>query len=109
MDKKEIIIIGKASDSDIQAWKARHRKVYEVIIEDDGEHFAGYFKRPNMDVFSAVNKLSKTDEVKAAGILFDSCLLGGANEIKEDSILKMSAISQLKNMMAVKSAELKNL
>ena len=109
MKEKEILIKGQASDSEIQAWKARHRKVYEVIIEDDGEKFAAYFKRPDMDVFSAVNKLSKTDEVKAAGILFDACLLGCAQEVKEDSILKMSAIAQLKNIMAVKSAELKNL
>lgn len=109
MEKQEVKINGKASESEIQMWKAKYRKVYEVIIEDDGEKFAGYFKRPDMDVFSSVNKISKTDEVRAAGILFDNCWLGGDNIIRDDSVLRMSATAQLKNIMAVKSAELKNL
>lgn len=109
MKKNEIQIKGIESEDNINMWKAKYRKVYMVTIEDDGEKFAAYFKRPDMEVMSAVNKTSKNDEVKAAVFLFDNCWLGGDPIVKEDSVLRMSATAQLKNIMAVKSAELKNL
>jgi hypothetical protein len=109
MEATENKVKGIESDDNIKMWKAKYRKVYEVIIEDDDEKFASYFKRPDMNIMSAVNKTSKNDEVKAAEILFDNCWLGGDPIVKEDAILRMSATAQLKNIMAVKSAELKNL
>lgn len=109
MEKKEIQVKGIESEDNIKVWKAKHRKVYEVIIDDDGEKFAAYFKRPDMPTMSAVNKISKNDEVKAAEVLFDNCWLGGDPMVKEDAILRMAATARLKDIMAVKSAELKNL
>lgn len=106
MDKKEA---GLITEETIQMWRAKYRKISEVIIEDGDDKFVCYFRRPDMDTMSAVTKLSKTDEVKAANILFDNCWLGGDQMIKEDAVLKMSAISQLNKIMTVQTVTLKNL
>lgn len=50
-------------------WKAQHRKVTRIEVQDGDEVHVGYFKRPNMETMTAVNKLAKTDEMKSAQVL----------------------------------------
>ena len=102
-------ITGLQPDDAVARWKAKHRRVSLIVVDDEGERFAGYFKRPDMHTLSAVNAMGKTDEVKAANVLFDNCWLGGADIAKDDAIVKMGMIGKLNEMMAVAHVELKNL
>ncbi|MGL5913881.1 MAG: hypothetical protein ACRCZB_06915 [Bacteroidales bacterium] len=106
---KVIVNNGDISPDQIEAWKKKCRKVYEVIVNDEGEQYAGYFCRPDMDTLAAVSKIGKSDEIKAANALFENCWLGGAMAIKEEAMLKLAAIGQLNVLMSVVTASLKNL
>jgi len=100
---------GGITPEQIATWKAKHRKVSEISVVDDGEKHIGYFHRPSMETMSAVNKIGKTDEVKAANILFDNCWLGGSQTMKEEAVVKMAAIGKLNELMNINTAEIKNL
>lgn len=102
-------IHGLVSDETIQQWKNQFRKVYSITIDDDGETVIGYFKRPDMETLSAVNAVSKIDEVKAANTLFANCWLGGSDLVKTDAVIKMGMMSKLNDMMTLAHADLKNL
>ena len=104
----EKTVLGVVADEKIQQWKNQHRKVYAVEIED-GDTIVGYFKRPDMATLSAVNSVSKTDEVKAANILFDNCWLGGSELVGQDAVIKMGMMTKLNEMMTLSNAALKNL
>lgn len=100
---------GGVTPEQIAMWKAKHRRLYAIEVVDGEEAHEGYFRRPDMETMAAVNKLSKTDEVKAANALFDNCWLGGSTLLREDAVLKMAAIGQLNALMSVAAASLKNL
>lgn len=100
---------GGVTEEQIQLWKNRCRKVYAIEIEEDGQTHTGYFRRPDMETLSAVSKLGKSDEVKAANALFDNCWLGGSALLREDAVLRMAVIGQLNGLMEVARASLKNL
>ncbi|MEG1673216.1 MAG: hypothetical protein RR221_06845 [Alistipes sp.] len=100
---------GGVSDEQIATWKKEHRKVHAIEVEDDGELFIGYFHRPSMETMAAVNKLTKTDEIKSTGAMFDNCWLGGDPIVKEDTLVRMAAIKQLGVMFDKVVGSLKNL
>lgn len=100
---------GGVTEEQVKAWKTEHRKVHAIEIEDDGDLFIGYFHRPSMDTLSAVNKLSKTDEIKSSAAMFDNCWLGGDPVIKTDTMLRMAAIKQLGELFNQAIGTLKNL
>lgn len=108
MDKKKEII-GLASDDQIKLWKNKHRIVKAIELTDEGETFVGYFTRPDMEAMSAVAKVGKVDEMKAAEILFENCWLGGAEIIKTDVALKMAVIGQLNLLVSSCVVDVKNL
>lgn len=108
MDKKKEII-GLATDEQIKMWKARHRVVKAIEITDEGETFVGYFIRPDMEAMSAVAKVSKSDEMKAAEVLFNACWLGGAEIIQNDVALKMAVIGKLNLLISSCVVDVKNL
>lgn len=108
MTKKKPIN-GLVPDEKIQQWKNQYRKVYSITIDDDGETIIGYFKRPDMETLSAVNAVSKKDEVKAANTLFANCWLGGSELVKTDAVVKMAMMGKLNDMMTLAHADLKNL
>lgn len=99
---------GGITDEQIERWKQKYRKIAAVEVLDD-ETYVGYFHRPDMETYSMVAKLAKTDEIRASNILFDNCWLGGSSLLQEDAVLKMNAIGQLNAMTSAVSASLKNL
>ncbi len=99
---------GGISDEQIKTWKGEYRKVHIIEIEDDGDLFIGYFRRPSMETMSAVNKLSKSDEVKSTAVMFDNCWLGGDTIMKTDTLVRMAAIRQLGAMFDRVVGTLKN-
>ncbi|MGL4908839.1 MAG: hypothetical protein ACRC3G_05860 [Bacteroidales bacterium] len=100
---------GGVSADQIEAWKKKYKKVSRVQVNDEGDLYAAYFRRPDMATMAAVSKIGKTDEIKAAEVLFENCWLGGAMAIKEEAMLKLAAIGQLNVLMSVVTASLKNL
>ena len=102
-------INGVATDEQIKMWKARHRVVKAIEITDEGETFVGYFTRPDMEAMSAVAKVGKSDEMKAAEVLFNACWLGGSEMIKNDVALKMAVIGQLNLLISSCLVDVKNL
>lgn len=100
---------GNVTDAQIQLWKNQNKRIMEICVEDDEAIYCGYFHRPTMDTMSAVNQVGKNDEVKAATVMFDNCWLGGDDMMKEDAIIKMSALTQLSTVFNTCTASIKNL
>ena len=107
MAKKEII--GLATDDQIKLWKNKHRIVKAIELTDEGQTFVCYVARPDMETMSAVAKVGKVDEMKAAEILFENCWLGGADVIKNDAALKLAVIVQLNSLISSFVVDIKNL
>lgn len=99
---------GGVSAEQVENWKREYRKLYAIEVEDEGDLFIGYFRRPTMETMSAVSRVSKTDEVKGAATLFDNCYLGGDPTMKSDAIVRMAAIKQLGNLFDHVVGSLKN-
>lgn len=100
---------GNVTEETINKWKAQHRKVTRIDVEDGGDLHVGYFKRPSMETMAAVNKLAKSDEMKSAQTLFDGCWLGGSEDLRHDAVLFTACMGQLNVAFASVSASLKNL
>ena len=79
-----------------------------IEVEDDGDLFVGYFRRPSMETMSAVNQLTKKDEVKSTSDMFENCWLGGDPVMKTDTLVRMAAIKQLGAMFDRVVGTLKN-
>ena len=88
------VLDGGVTDEMRQSWKQANGRVIAVDVFDDmaKEHHVGYFRRPSMDVMSAVNAVSKQDELKGADTMFKNCWLGGSPLVQNDAILKTSAL-----------------
>lgn len=106
---KRTIIDGGITEQQINGWKAVHRRVAAIDVTDGEETHRGYFHRPNMETMAAVNKLGKTDEVKAAEVLFSNCWLGGSAVMQQDAVIKMEATGKLGVLMGGLTSEIKNL
>lgn len=119
MDKETIdintenykLINGEVTEEQIAAWKARHGRVVEVEVADTDfeELHRGYFRRPDMKTMQAFSATAKSNEVKAAEVLFDNCWLGGSALMKTDAVYKMQACGELQNIFGKCVSKLKNL
>lgn len=60
------VLDGGVTDEVRQSWKQANGRVIAVDVYDDmaEEHHIAYFRRPTMEVMSAVSAVSKQDEVK---------------------------------------------
>lgn len=100
---------GGVSEAKINEWKAKHRKVYRVDIVDGEETHIVYFKRPDFATVKTTTKISKADEVEAGRVMFDQCLLGGSEYVRNDMVLFMAAQVQLNKLLNSCMGSLKNL
>lgn len=102
---------GGVTADNIAAWKNLHGRIQEVYVDDAeaGVRLTGYFKRPDMKTMQAVSAISKSNEVRGGELLFDNCWLGGAQELKDDAIYKMSGIAALSELFGKCTHRLKNL
>ncbi|MDR1737986.1 MAG: hypothetical protein LBR66_04100 [Candidatus Symbiothrix sp.] len=82
----------------------------EVIIEvrDGDETYSCKVKRPSVEVMSRVNKLSKTDEIVAAGEMLKGCWVEGDEEIRQDVYLTLAIVAQMGGIRDEITAEIKN-
>ena len=77
------VLDGGVTDEMRQSWKQANGRVIAVDVFDDmaKEHHVAYFRRPTMDVMSAVNAVSKQDELKGADTMFKNCWLGDSQNV----------------------------
>lgn len=87
-NKPEIVACG-LDQSGIDKLKAKHGRIFAIDIDDDGEKLEAICKEPDTTVMSAINSMSKTDEVKGALLLYNSCVLEADKEIKNSELLKL--------------------
>ena len=100
---------GGVTEEQINKWKAAHKRVVRIDVTDGDDLHVAYFKRPSLETMSAVTKVTKTDEVKGATVLYDNCFLGGDPEIREDALLFVAATAQLGQLFNSCLGSLKNL
>lgn len=105
------IINGEVSEEHIAAMKAKHGRVVEIEVADPEfkELHRGYFRRPDMKTMQAFSATAKSNDVKAAEVMFDNCWLGGSAMMKSDAVYKMQTIGELQNIFGKCVSKLKNL
>lgn len=113
-DKKApeyVTVDGGVSEEQLATLKARHGRVVMVEVEDTEtlERHVGYFRRPDMATMQAFSATAKSNDIKAAEVLFDNCWLGGSAVMKSDAVYKMEAVGQLQNIFGKCVSRLKNL
>ena len=107
-EKEMLLIDGGISEQQVESWKAKHHKVMIIEVVDGEEQHVGYFRRPTLEVMSAVSKLGKTDEVKSAEAMFDNCFLGGSHNLRQDAVLFMECTKRLGELFNGCTSSLKN-
>lgn len=105
------IIKGDVNDEQISALKSRHGRIVEIEVADPEvkELHRGYFRRPDMKTMQAFSATAKSNDVKAAEVMFDNCWVGGSAMMKTDAVYKLQAIGELQNIFGRCVSRLKNL
>ena len=99
---------GHLGEAELSRLKKQHGKVYAIEIDDDGEQYVAYFKRPDMSTLSAMTKMAKTDEIQASRIPIENTFVGGAEEVKTDSSLFLATAAQMSKVVGSARATIKN-
>ncbi len=102
--------IGEASPEELITMKGKYGKikVVEVEVEDDGDTYCIYLKRPDFETLKAVTKVSKTDELEGTKVFVRNCMVGGAREVIDDAVLLVAAASAASSLLTSAKATLKN-
>ncbi len=105
------IINGDMTEDQLSALKTRHGRIVEIEVADQefGELHRGYFRRPDMKTMQAFSATAKSNDVKAAEVMFDNCWLGGSAMMKADAVYKLQAVGELQNIFGKCVSKLKNL
>lgn len=101
------VLIGQATDEQVQEWKARHKYgIYAVTI--DGH--IGYFKNPNrQEINCALSKADKENALAVFEMLASVTFLGGSNELLTDDQMFIGLSNEIKSKLDGKKASLVNL
>lgn len=102
-----IIACGLTQDA-INKLKSKHGRVFIVTIKDDAEELQAICKEPDSNIMSAVNSVSKTDEVKGAVVLYNSCVIEADAAIKESDLLKMRVAAAIGDKIGRLTYSIKN-
>jgi hypothetical protein len=100
--------MGAINKQRVEELKKQYRVVLPVEVEDDGEVYSCYLKRPSVETLGIVNKLAKTDEVKAAAVLLTESWIEGDQEIRSDGILMLAVAAELGKANSVRASVIKN-
>lgn len=100
--------VGTIADAELARLKAQHGRIYQIVVDDDGDLYAAYFRRPDMAVLSAMTKMAKTDEMQAAKVMVENCFVAGAEQVRTDAALFVAAVGQLGTVVGQVRATIKN-
>lgn len=108
---KVVYPIGYLSDTQLTALKATKatKYIHEVITVDDDEHsHATYFVKPTLDHLQVLADYAKKDqEMAGLAILFNTCRVGGSEEVLVDDEMKASAYKALAQLFKRREAIVK--
>jgi hypothetical protein len=100
--------MSKIDKEKIEELKKQHRVVVPIEVEDGGDVFSCYLKRPTAETLSVVNKLSKTDEVRAATTLVCQSWIEGDSLIREDGVLLLAVAGEFGKSNKARAITIKN-
>ena len=103
--------IGYLNDDQLNALKAQKatKYIHEVITVDDDEQLhATYFVKPRLDHLQVLADYAKKDqEMAGLAILFNTCRVGGSEEVLVDDEMKASAYKALAQLFKRREAIVK--
>lgn len=99
MEGKELK--GQATAEKIAEWKKQYGEVYAVSVDES----VCYLHKPNRNVLSAVSTLAN-DPIRSAEFILNNCWLDGDTAIKDEDDKFLGVVSQLGEIIKVKSATL---
>lgn len=106
---KNEILPGGVKQSQVNAWKRDHNnEVYAIDVKTPEKTYTAYFKKPDLDILSAASA-HKDVPIQAGRVMFDSCWLGGDDEIRDKDEYKASAMKMLGGLFELYEAEIKKL
>lgn len=105
---KENIICGKTL-SEIEELKEKHGALVLIEVKEGDQTHRAIFKEPTFKVLEAVNKISKSDELKGVQTAYDNCVVVADDAIQTRDLLKVKAVSTLMERVQNTTAQAKNL
>ena len=103
--------IGYLNDSQLESLKIQKKTKYlhEVVtIDDDGNHHATYFKKPDLEQLQVLASYAKKDqEMEGLEILFNTCRVSGSDDVLTDGEMKASAYKALAQLFKRREAIVK--
>jgi hypothetical protein len=101
--------MSKVDKETLERLKKQHRVVVPVEVEDNGEVFCCYLKRPSVETLSMTTKLAKSDEMKAVAAMINQCWIEGDSIIREDGMLLLAVGTEFGQAQKVRASVIKNL
>jgi len=106
-EKQVTVLDGGVTDAQINRWKYQYKRVVKLSIEDDdGITLYAYFRKPSMQIRSAVLQASKMDEFKALEVLFKNCYLGGDTAIEDEDDLRLNITTSFSDFIQPKPVKI---
>jgi hypothetical protein len=96
---------GEVSQAQIDNWKEKHG---EVLTYEVGDSSVFYLHRPDRKIVKLALSKAANDPLEMARVLITNCWLSGDESLKEDTGLHFSLISELNQIIGVKTLQLKN-
>jgi hypothetical protein len=103
--KEEIKLIGEATPEQIEAWKKKHGKVFQIKTGES----VGYIYKPGRREMSYAGQVGATNPLGFSEAILNNCWLGGDETIKTDDEKFLAVSSQLDKIIAIGEAEIKEL
>lgn len=105
---KEELICG-LDTAQIEELKAEHGALVLVNVNFNEKTHQAIFKEPTFKDLEAINKISKSDEMKGLRAAYDNCIIKADEEIEGRDVLKIKAVEALLLRVQKTNAEAKNL
>ena len=96
---------GQATPEQIEAWKKKHGKVFQVTTGNS----VGYIHKPGRKELSYASHVGASNPLGFTEAILNSCWLGGDETIKSDDYKFLAVSSQLEKIITVAEAEIKEL
>lgn len=95
----------KATQEQIQEWKAKHGIVFEISVEDK----ACYLHKPSRKTMGYAAMAAKDNPLKFNEVILNECWIAGDEVLRTDDELFMSISEHIGKIIELKQAELKKL
>ena len=102
-------IICGLDTAQIEELKAQHGALVLINVNFNEKTHQAIFREPAFKDLEAINKISKSDEMKGLRAAYDNCIVKAEDEIANRDMLKIKAVSALMERVQKTSAEAKNL